>query len=216
MTLQDRATARIQRRVLIGWLDFDVDPVFGWTGPGPLSLSGTGDPILDGNVFLPVGGAAEISAAKNDMGSGGPVTITYSAHELAAEATRQIVRDGRTWRLRKAKIWQAWLMDDEKTLFPEIEQYTSGVMVAASTTRQPGSPATIEITIDRDLRFAGDAALRATDHARENAGDTFSSFIVALASKQIAGAAAPAAAPPVLIRGGGGFRSANFVNRFLR
>jgi hypothetical protein len=82
MPIADVLAAATVRPVYIGYLDIKNDPLRGWTGPGTLLPSGTGDPDLDGQTFLSADGAVEITAFQQDMGIGGPVTITFAAAEL--------------------------------------------------------------------------------------------------------------------------------------
>jgi hypothetical protein len=192
MTLQDRVTAPVVRPVFVGLLDFAGDPAMGWTGPGLFAPTGTGDPDLDGNVFSSVEGAAEISDFVETLSGARGVSVTFSGHDNDAEAMRQIVRDRRVWRLRKAKIWLFFLSDDEKTVHPEFRQLFSGVIAEARTVRKFGAPATIILDLDIDLQNAGGAPSRLLDHARFNPADAFSSFILDLAKGPIAGAAAAA------------------------
>lgn len=212
MTLQQRVTGPVVRPVFAGLLDFKNDPVTAWTGPGVFAPSGTGDPDLDNNTFAPAEGAADISDFLESTSGGGTVRITYSAHDNDAETMRQIVKDRRVWRLRKAKLWLFFLMDDEATVHPEFKQLFSGVIAQAATGRQLGRPSTIVLDLDVDLQNAAGPVLRWTDHARENSGDTFSTFIDDLAKGPIAGAAAAAGGPRGR-SGGGANRQGNLLIR---
>ena len=189
MTIADRLLAPTVRPVFAGWLDLLDDPVFGWTGPGSLALSGTGDPVLDNNIFVPVEGAVEIGDFTESMGAGRPLTITFSAPDNDAPVIRQIVRDRRIWQLRRAKIWLLFLMEDQASVHPEFTQLFSGVIVQATTNRQPDTPATIVLELDADLRGAAGAPARLLDHSRFNLADRFSDFILPLAQGPITGAA---------------------------
>lgn len=184
MALSDRATADVVNPLYLAWLDFSVDPIRAWTGPADFAVPGgaTGDPDIDSTTFLSVDGAASLSGIKESLNGNQPVKIIYSAHDLDAPGMKQIVKDGRDWQIQRAKIWTAFLMDDRKTVHPEIEQVFSGVIVNANTTRQFGQPSTLIIELDNDLRLGGDGGTRWLDHARFNAGDTASSFIIRLAN----------------------------------
>lgn len=182
MALSDRYTADVVRPLFVAWLDFTVDPIRAWTGPGDFSPSSTGDTDLDGNTFLGVEGAVAMSEIHEGLSGTSPLTITYSAHNLTAPGLLQIVADDRIWLKRKAVVWVAFLQDDQASVHPEVERLFAGVMVNADSTRKFGEPAKLEITMDLNLRKSGDATTRLTDHKRFNATDTATTRIVQLAN----------------------------------
>lgn len=197
MTLQDRVSAPVVRPVFVGWLDFKDDPVYGWNGPGNFAPTGTGDPVLDANIFLPAEGAFDISDFAEDLGGGRPVSIKFAVGDSNdLPVVRQIVRDRRAWQMRRAKFWLFFLMPDEASVYPEFVQLFSGFMVQAGMTRVPGQGAIIDVECDVDLRAASGAPARLIDHARFWAGDTWSSFLLALARGPVSGSASgPGRAP---------------------
>lgn len=198
MTLAQRVQGPVVRPVLVGWFDFAGDPVFGWTGPGLFAPTGTGDPVLDGNIFSSAEGAVDISEIVETAAGARPLQLSFSAHDNNADIIRQIVKDRRIWQLRRAKIWLFFLQDDEASVHPEFTQLFSGVITQATTARQPGQPATITLECDADLRAAGAPPARLIDHRRFNAADTFSSFLLTIANGSTA-----TAQPRVGGRGGG-------------
>ena len=205
MTLADRVTAPVVRPVFVGFLDIKDDPVYGWTGPGVFAPTGTGDPDLDGNVFTSVEGAVEISDFVENMGSGRPISLTFSAPDNDARIVRQIVRDRRAWQLRRAKLWLFFFSGDQVSVLPEYQQLFSGVIAQAQMSRRPGEAATIIIDLDTDLRGAFSAEARLTDLPRFRPDDKFSSFMVPLASGPIASATYTSGhVYPGRVRGGGG------------
>lgn len=197
MTLEQRLTGQTVRPVFAGLFDIAGDPALGWTGPGLFAPTGTGDPDLDGNIFSSVEGAADITDFIETMSGSRGVSVTFSANDNDAPIMAQIVRDRRVWRLRKAKIWLFFLMDDEKTVYPEYRQVFSGVIAEAKTARRFGQPSTIILDLDVDVQNAGGASARWLDHSRFNAGDMFSSFIIDLAKGPIAGAQKTVSSPGV-------------------
>lgn len=195
MTQSERLEAQEVRPVFAGWLDFKDDPAFGWTGPGVLAPSGTGDPILDGNLFSSAEGAVSITDFVENMGNGRPLTLTFSAPDTDTEIIRQIVRDRRVWQLRRAKIWLFFLMDDQASVHPEFAQLFSGVIVQANTNRRPDEPATIVLDLDTDLRAADGPEARLLDHARFHDADKFSTSILPLAQGPITSASGSSSTP---------------------
>lgn len=188
MTLADRVTGPVVRPVFVGWLDFADEPAFGWTGPGLLAPTGTGDAILDNNVFSPAEGAIDVSDFVENMSNGRGVTLTFSAPDTDKDIIRQIVRDRRIWQLRRAKIWLFFLNEDQATVHPEYVQLFSGVIIQANTDRKAREGATIVLDLDNDFGLAEGATARLVDHGRFNPADRFSSFILKLAQGPITAA----------------------------
>lgn len=196
MSLSDRVTAAVVRPVYVGYLDIKDDPVFGWTGPGLFNPSGTGDTILDSNTFASVEGAVDISDI-SEGGGGQPITITFSAHDADENVIRQLVRDRRAWRFRRAKLWRFFLLDDESAVHPEFQQIFSGYMREFTMVKKLGEPATITLTLDYDIQHVQGAELRWID---EPTG--WSSFITALANGPLAGGSGVVVPSSGVSRGG--------------
>lgn len=170
------------RPVLVGRLDILTDPITAWTGHGVFSPTGTGDTALDGQVFVGMAPFVELSQVLEDQGIGGPVTLTVTGHDLDEDALRQVVRDKRQWRLRKAWLWLGLLNVDEATVIADPVRIKTGIMVQMSVERKPDGPVAI-VTIDRDLGFAKSGAFRWVDHPRLFPTDTWSTFVVELSNK---------------------------------
>lgn len=189
MAIADVLAAATVRPVHIGSLDFKDDPVRGWTGPGTLAPTGTGDPDLDGDTFDQAAGIINVSGFSDDTGIGDPITLTFAAGEMTDESIiTQIVADRRAFQGRRARFWLAFLNAAESAILPEIEPLFTGVMISAQTSRQPGQPSTIQIECDQDTQKAQGPPLRYADHQVFNTGDTASSFLVDLARGGVAGA----------------------------
>jgi hypothetical protein len=178
MAIADVLGSRVVRPVYLGFFDFKDDPVYGWTGPGILIPTATGDADLDTNVFLPTAGVVSTTDFVEDQGIGGPVTLTFAAGNMGDEEIfLQLVGDRRKFQGRRARFWLAFLEEDESDILPEIENLFSGVMTGAETERQPGKPATISITCDQDLGAPNKPPIRYIDHQVFYPGDTASSHI---------------------------------------
>lgn len=194
--MQTAVQAGVIRPVLIGRLDILSDPVVAWTGPGIFAPTGTGDVALDGQTFQPLAPFLEMSPITEDMGIGGPVTLSLTGHDLDQEALRQVVRDKRQWRGRKAWLWLGLLDADEKTVIASPTRVKTGVMTSMVTVRDKDT-AEVRVTIDRDLGNARSAPYRWLDHGRLFPTDTFSAFDIKLANK-------PAGLEASDVRGQGG------------
>lgn len=180
--MQEGLEARAVRPVLIGRLDILGDPVFAWTGPGLFAPSGTGDSALDGQTFSPSAAFVNISAISEDQSTGGPVTVTATAHKDDEPLLRQVVRDKKTWRGRPAYLWLGLLNADEDTVLANPVRIKTGVMASMVFQRNTDS-AVVDVVIDVDLSNAGSASFRLIDHARIHPSDTFSSYIIKLSNQ---------------------------------
>ncbi len=170
------------RIVLLGRFDILTDPLVAWTGPGTFAPVATGDPHLDGQIFLGMAPYIELSDIAEDQGIGGPTTITVSGHDLDEELLRQIVRDKRTWRGRSAWLWLGLLNVDEATVVANPVRMKTGVMSQMTIIRD-GEQSSVTVTIDRDLGRAQGALFRWLDHTRIFSTDTWSTFIIQLANQ---------------------------------
>ena len=180
--MQTAVQAGVIRPVLIGRLDILTDPVISWTGPGVFAPTGTGDAALDGQTFLALEPWLEMSPISEDQGIGGPVTLSLTGHDLVAEALRQVVRDKRQWRGRKAWLWLGLLDADEKSVIGAPTRIKTGVITSLATVRNKET-AEVRVTIDEDLGNARSAPYRWLDHGRLFPSDTFSAYIIKLANK---------------------------------
>ena len=170
------------RPVLLGRFDILTDPLVAWTGYGVFAPVGTGDAALDGQTFFAMAPFMELSDVVEDQGIGGPTTITVSGHDLDEELLRQIIRDKRQWRGRKAWLWLGLLNADEATVIANPARIKTGVMTQMITSRD-GEDSSITVTIDKDLGRAQGSLFRWLDHTRIYPADTWSTFIIQLSNQ---------------------------------
>lgn len=172
----------IVRPVLIIRLDIVTDPIIAWTGPGIFAPTDTGDAALDGQTFSPVAPFMDMSTINENQGIGGPVTLVATGHDLDEEILKQVVRDKRAWRGKKAWLWLGLLNSDENTVVDDPVRIKTGVIVQMLVDRKKDS-ASVSVVIDVDLGNAVSAPFRWIDHPRLFSSDTFSTFVVKLANK---------------------------------
>lgn len=170
------------RPVLIGRLDIEDDPVHAWTGPGIFAPTGTSDAALNDLSYDPAEAFIDITPVREDMGNGGPLTITLSGTDLDDDLLRQVVRDKRAWRLKPAYLWVGILDTDMHSVIGEPFRMKTGVIAAIETVRRADT-AIVRVTIDEDLGRARSAPCLIRDHARVWPGDTYSTYLGALANK---------------------------------
>lgn len=175
--------ARVVRPVLIGRLDIASDPVTAWLGPGIFAPTGTGDTALDGQTFDPLGPFVGMDDIKEDQGIGGPVSLVLTGEDLDMDLLRQVVRDKREWRGRKAWLWLGLLDEDQHSVIADPVRIKTGVMTKMEVQRNKNA-ATVTVTIDEDLGNARSAPFRWVDLPRLHSSDDFSAFVTTLSNKQ--------------------------------
>lgn len=220
MALIDVLAAATVRPVFCAWFDIKDVPLRGWTGPGILVPTGTGDDEFDDYTYDSAEGVVSVSDIVDNQGIGNEVTITFAVSEdiqgfIVGESLigsaflgnpggpvyDEIIIDRRAFLGRKAVIWLAFLTEDDSGILPEVERVFSGVMVACQMSRQtPGQPTLVTLTCDQDTQFAQMAPARLMDHQFFNTADTATSYLNNLVRGPIAGSSLPGGSSP----GGGG------------
>lgn len=170
------------RPVLIAYLDILNDPIAMWTGVGNFAPNGSDDEVLNGKVFQSDKSFADMSDVSEDNGIGGPLTIILKANSLNEDALRQIVRDKRRWRSRKAYIWLGLLNEELNAVLEYPVRIKTGIIASVTVTRGVDN-VSIEMIVDEDLQDASTAAFKITDHQQIVEGDTFASFVSKLANQ---------------------------------
>ncbi len=174
--------AKVIRPVLIARFDIVTDPLIAWTGPGTFAPDMSGDPKLDGQVFVNLAPLLELSDVTEDQGIGGPTGITVTGHDLDEDLLQQIVKDKRQWRGQPAWLWMGLMNSDEATVIADPTRIKTGVMTQMIVKRDAAG-ATVTVTIDRDLGRARSAPFRWIDHTRLFSLDLWSTFIIDLANQ---------------------------------
>jgi hypothetical protein len=215
VTLAETLAAATVRPVYIAFFDIKDTPVRGWTGPGILVPTGTGDDDFDDFTYDHAEGAVSITDIIENQGIGGEVSITFAVSESISgwiwgesqwgidywgnpggPVYDQIIVDRRSFLGRKAVIWRGFLVEDDSGILPEIERIFTGVMIGCSMQRQTGRPTLATLVCDQDTQFANMAPARLMDHQFFNPSDTSTSFLNDLVRGPIAGGS--------VVNGGGG------------
>jgi len=180
--MQTAVAAPIVRPVLIGRLDIKDDPVTAWTGPGIFAPTATGDAALDGETFDPLGPFVDVSDIHEDQSMGEPVVIRLHGHDIDETLLRQVVRDKRVWRGRKAWLWMGLLDSDNFTIIANPARIKTGVISRMEIRRREGE-SIVDVAIDDDRANSRSGPFRWVDHVRFHAADTFSAHVIKLANK---------------------------------
>jgi hypothetical protein len=168
--------------VLIARFDILSDPLTCWTGPGVFAPSSTGDTAMDGQIFAGLPPLMGIGDIVEDFGPGGPTTITIAGHQLDQVLLKQVVRDRREWRGRKAWMWMGLLDSDNKTVLTNPVRIKTGIMASMTTIRNSDTYE-VQVTIDRDLGRAQGSVFRLMDHIRFYPSDKFSTWLPLMANQ---------------------------------
>lgn len=210
--MQTALAAQTVRPVLIARFDILSDPLTAWTGPGTFAPTGTGDTALDNQIFVNAAPFIEMSEITEDQRIGGAVTLGVSGHDLDEDLLRQVLRDKRQWRGRRAWLWMGLLASDEHVVITNPMRVKTGVMTAMNVERDAES-SLVQVIIDKDLGRAQSAPFRWIDHPRLFPNDTWSTFIVDLFNQPGGITDRPLGGG---YGGGGGYRGYGPGGRFIR
>ena len=116
MTFEAEAEKTVVQPAWFIFLDVRGDPLRIWTGPMNITLSGQSDTPLNGE-WLASSGLVEIGEIVDDENGSGPTTLSMSGVDPGEPGFKQIIADGRLWRLRKGIIWLSYMNDQGELAF---------------------------------------------------------------------------------------------------
>lgn len=181
--MQTALARPVLQPVFIGRLDILGDPVTVWDGPGLFAPTGTGDTALDGQIFSSIAGAVALSNIKEGAGISDAVTATLFGIDIDDPLLRQVVRDNRVWRGRRAWLWLGLLdqTDETKPVVVSPTRLKSAYMTQMQIERDTESGVVV-VTIDEDEARAQGPVYRYTDQRRFYPTDTAADFVHKLAN----------------------------------
>lgn len=142
--------AEVVRPPFLVWLDILGDPVRATTWETSLTLTGTGDPDLDGQLYSAVNPEmGTISGVKRATGGSETVTASLSGIVGPNSDLLNILGDETRWKGRLARLWFLTLNADGDRVGAVVPYYT-GRMVGFSIVGSP-SEQTARITIESYL-----------------------------------------------------------------
>ena len=137
-------------------LDILTDPVFVWTGIGPITLTGTGDSALDGYTFDGVAAAGEIGVLSDTDTGSQAVSVALAGCNLNDPAMRQIVYNADTWHYRQAWVWLC-LFTSAGALIGKPVRCKTGRMDQFTVEETGAGLGTVTCTIESQQAYAGEA-----------------------------------------------------------
>lgn len=93
-------------------LDLQNGPAFLWTGSHPIQVSGSGDSLLDGNIFDPLVHGLALQIGDNSFSYTGsdPLTISLAIPSDVSEEISIASVYPEEWRARPATFWRALMV----------------------------------------------------------------------------------------------------------
>ncbi len=172
--------ADVLRPPFLAWLDILGDPVRATTWETSLTLSGTGDPDLDGQLFSAVSPEfGSISGVKRATGGSETVTATLSGIVGPNSDLLNVLGDETRWKGRVARLWFLTLNSAGDRVGAVVPYYTGrmvGFSISGSADQQ-----TARITIESYLASLTAASQRTyQDQADFVPGDNSASLTLAV------------------------------------
>lgn len=130
------------------FLDFEGDPVRVTTWHKSLTLSGTGDPDLDGFTFDAFDPSLiSVSEVSHSIDGAEPVTASMSGLPVADADLLNILGDQSKWRFRRAKLWLG-VADENLVAQGNIIPYYLGRMHSYEFPESSDTTQTVQIRIE--------------------------------------------------------------------
>lgn len=200
-TLDATAVAALQGQVIkpvfFAWLDFLGDPVRANTSGADVTPSGTGDPDLDGRLFVGISGAlVTVSPVKFAEGGSESVTAELSGIPGVDDATLALLANPTNWQGRDARLWRV-IRNAANVQQGGFHAYYTGKMTSVSVAGG-ASEQRIRVTIESYLAALSQSSNRTyLDQSRYDPGDESARAAIAIANGNFTGAPSTGA-------GGGG------------
>lgn len=198
-------SGQVIRPVFFCFLDILGDPLRACTAGESFALSGTGDPDLDGHVFLGIDPTVvSISEAVQTDGGADPMTARLSGLQGLDADLLNIVGDPANWLGRTARFWRM-IRDADGVQRGALQHYRTGWMTALAITGQPSSQ-TINLTVQTYLAAYSAASNRTyLDQDQFDPGDRSAEAAIAIVNG-LSGNPALSNTPSWPDGGGGGGR----------
>ena len=190
-------SAPIIKPVFFAWLDFVGDPVRANTSGADRVPTGTGDPDLDGDLFVGISGTVvSVSPVKFSEGGSESVTAELSGIPGVDAATLALLANPANLQGRDARLWRI-IRNAANVQQGGFHAYYTGKMTSVSLAGG-ASEQRIRVTIESYLAALSQASNRTyLDQARYDPGDESARAAIAIANGNYGQAPTPGS-------GGGG------------
>ncbi|MDH2134935.1 hypothetical protein N5J77_27770 [Sphingobium yanoikuyae] len=178
------------RTALLARFDFSTGPAFLWTGSHPILVKGSGDSLLDNNMFEPLANGVVVQIGDNSFSYTGSEALTVSLAIPSAPSDEIAIASAYPdeWRARPATFWRAIMLQPSDPLAEPawiFRRVRSGAMDKLEI-QADGTMRTLTLTIE------GHASLISTatnstylDQPRFDPNDTSQKHAVAIANGDV-------------------------------
>lgn len=164
-------------------LDIKDDPVFAWTGIGPIVFTGTGDTALDGFVFDGVASAGTISSIVDAANGSQAVTLQLAGVDLNDASLRQVVFNENVWQARAAWMWMV-LFDSSGTMIGAPVRVKTGRMDQMNVEDQNDGTGVVNCQVESQQAYASEALYtRYSEQTEYYAADVSQAYVWDLANQ---------------------------------
>lgn len=149
-TLQDAIEAPIVYARWVCYLDVVGDPVRATTGLYDKTFSGTNDPDLDGETYVPYpSDLISVSEVTHDEAGSNQVSVSMSGLIVNNADFLNTIGNRSNWQGRTARLWW-YVVDENENQIGEVYSYYTGYMNDITINGSPESQA-ITLTIEHYL-----------------------------------------------------------------
>lgn len=149
-TLQTAIEQPIVYARWVCYLDVVGDPVRATTGLYDKTFSGTGDPDLDGDTYVPYpSDLISVSEVQHDEAGSNQVSVSMSGLIVNNADFLNTIGDKANWQGRTARLWW-YVVDENENQIGEVYSYYTGYMNDITINGSPDSQ-TITLTIEHYL-----------------------------------------------------------------
>ena len=181
-------SADIIRPVFFVWLDIVGDPLRANTSGADITVSGSGDPELDGFEFFGISGDI-VDVSNVRFGAGGSETVQVKVSSLPGldNDLLAIVADPANWRGRTARLWRA-IRNASDVQQGGFHSYYTGRIVQLTHSSESGGQV-LTCSIESYLAAFSAASNRTyLDQERYDSGDLSARAAIAIANGNYGGA----------------------------
>lgn len=195
--------AQIIKPIFLGFVDFLNEPMRVNTSGADLTITGTGEPDIDGTPFIGLrADVVDIGGVANKAGGTDAITIKLSGlPDLDADMLAEI-EDPTNWRSREIRLWRI-IRNAANIQQGGVQHYYTGYMANLTMPVLPTGQ-TIEVSVESYLAAYGPASNRSyLDQDKYDAGDLSARAAIAIGNNASGGSPGGGVFAPSDGRGGG-------------
>jgi hypothetical protein len=197
-------SAQVIKPVYLGFVDFANEPMRVNTSGADLLLTGTGEPDIDGEVFLGLrANVVDIGPVANRAGGTDAVSVKLSGLPTLDDDLFAEINTAANWRGREVRLWRI-IRNAANVQQGGIQHYYTGYMSSLTMPVSPTSQ-TIEVVVESYLAAYGPASNRSyLDQEKYDPGDMSARAAIAIGNNASGGSPTGNTFAPGSGSGGGG------------